>query len=913
MPNSRVSTIRAKCYMILEGLENSLCETLKQCLILNEDPSFLTPEEKKRALIRLRTDLEDDWGLDDLYNEDLLSYLDVMDLVQLLNRHRRSLRDVKASHIRRMTEIVQTHSVYAIRNRVMHPLRAIDADNFATLTYVASQLQREAPSLAWQDLAGGVRLADNYERLLNVEIPAYWSEHATESSAVSNNLPAGEFGDSGFIGRELEKRSLKNLIDSYNRVITVIGPGGTGKTALALRVCHELAETSDPIFDRIIWVSLKTKSLTADGIQDITDAISTTESLAKSLAAEVASKSAYQADSIWESVLQEMEKNRTLLIVDNLETLGRDIIELADGIPPNSKLLLTSRKGLGEIERLYRIPELSPVDSGNLMRNLGGAYNCHAIKRLNQDILLKYCENLHHNPLLIKWFVHAVNKGASPSEIFAHNEINEALTFCWQNVYKGLSRSSMRTISILMAARRNLSRSELQELTYKLLNMDQDRFHDTMMELHQTNVIESSIEEDGTEIYQIGSLIQDYLSRNHRPSGGVVRDTRDQLRQLRNEQEARNRRRGVYRYDRDYVHAETRGQQVAARHLDAALRHIKVRNADAAMKSLGVAEEMEPTWWEVHRVKARLLELNLRPTYEIEDAYEESIRYEDNDINRHHYAVHLMQEDEYEKALCQLEAALQHSEAVEMSLRGIRGTILTRQNRYDDAIEDFEYIWQNSDISARLPRYVRKMQGTQFANCRRRQVEQLIDMGKGNDTETHDVAIDCIRIIDQTAEICDWDRQLVEVSIKLLREIHTLASLPALSASAKTKLDGELSLYASKWDADSRFQRCFNDRSVVNTFQWNGVLNPLLPESAKIAHSSQFAKIMKGTVDSIRENFGFINSNEIGLVYMNPSSLRFSHEWSELQEGQVVAFNVELPQRSDLRPRARFLEVDPNL
>lgn len=911
MANTRVSTIRAKCYMVLEGLENSLAETLKRPTHLVDEPSFMTEDEKKRALSRLRDDLEDNWTLEDVYNEDLLGYLDLGDLVALLNRHKSKLREVSAEHIKQMTDCLDAHSVYTLRNRVMHPLRAIDADHFTTLMYVASQLQKLAPSLAWQSLRSGVLSAGHYERLLNVAIPTYWLEGPSQNHIVPNNLPAGEFGDTGFVGREQEKRQVKNLLDSYNRVITVIGPGGTGKTALTLRVCHDLIEEADSPFDRIVWVSLKTKYLTADGVKDINNAISTPDVLADHLSLEVANRSADDLDSPWEPVFQEMEKSSILLVVDNLETLGREIIDLADGIPPNSKLLLTSRIGLGEIERLYRMPDLSPKDAGILMRSLGGAYNCEPIKTLPQATLSEYCSDLHHNPLLIKWFVHAVNKGAAPTDVLSRDGISEALAFCWRNVYQGLSRTATKTLAILLASRQNLSRSELQELTHKLENMDIDVFHDAIVELHQANIIEFSIEKDRTEIYQIGSLIREYLNNYHKPSGGVFRDTREQLKQLQIEQEARNRRRQVYRYNRDNVHAQSRGQEVAARHLDAALRHIRERHAGAAMESLNIAEEMEPTWWEVHRVKAMLGEVNLRPVYEIEEAYEESIRYDDNDINRHHYAIHLMHEDQFDRALEQVEAALKHPEAIHLTLRGIKGRILTLQNRYEEAIEEFEYIWQETESASRLPIYVRKMQGTQFADCRRRQVEHLISLGRGIEEKTFDYAVDSVRIVDQTAQRSEWDAQLVNVGIKALREINTLANVPGLDSEATVARKAELSMYSQKWDTDGAFRLCFKDRRVVNTFQRDAVIIGLMKRTAQIAHSTQFARIITGVVESLHGRYGFIKTEEDGQIFMDRRSLRNSGDWMEIQESQLVRFNVEPPPSSSpgKLPRAVFLEM----
>ncbi len=913
MSSTTVSIIRAKCYLVLEGLENSLANNLKHRLpLLNEDRNFLSDKEKRIALARLRADLKDDFTLNDVRNEDLLVYLDGKDLVELLIRHKGDLIDVEISQISYIRETLRAHSIYGIRNRVMHPLRAIDADDLDTLMYVAGELRRNVPCLGWRSLDNGMRSSRNYQGSLDIGIPTYWAEYPFEDHVIPNNLPAGEFGDTGFVGREEERRRLKTLIDSYNRVVTVIGPGGTGKTALALRVCHELIENPQSKFDRIVWVTLKTKHLTADGIRDVTNAVSTEEDLLEALQSSIADDRTSQPEASWTSVLQEMEKSRILLVIDNLETLGRDIIDLADGIPPNSKLLLTSRVGLGEIERLYRIPELTPRDAGVLMRSLGTAYNCSAIKSLDSDNLARYCKNLHHSPLLLKWFVHAVNKGSSPNDVFAHTEMNQALTFCWRNVYQGLSQRAKRTIAFILASRRDLSRSELQEITSKLDHVDHELFLELIRELQQANIIESRIERDGTEIFQIGSLISDYLSRNHKPSGGVVKETRDLLRQLQVEQDARESRRGLYRYAPKNVHADTRGQRVAARYLELTLRRIEERNYAAAFDSLNMALTMEPTWWEVYRVRARLLEMDLRSDYEVEDAYLESIRYEDNDINRYHFAVYLMHNDSYDEALEHVEEALRHPDAITLSLRSIRGTILTRQNRYEEAIEEFEYVWGGEpDAATRLPAYVRKIQGTQFANCRRRQVEHLRRLGRGLESDTHRFAIDCASIISQTADETTWDRQLVDVGIRLLREIHSLACLTDLDPQARKMLEQELHDTSQKWDSDHRFRRCFNDRRVVQAFQRDTILIPLMKQTAKSANSLQDAPTFVGRITSVKGQFGFLECEALGSVYINPSSFRNRDEWADLRKGQLVSFNnVEPPMRSGMRPRAVFVDTN---
>ena len=178
-----------------------------------------------------------------------------------------------------------------------------------------------------------------------------------------------------------------------------------------------------------------------------------------------------------------------MLVIDNLETLGPQIRELAISIPSGSKLLLTSRVGLGEIELRYNIPELSEKDAISLMRNLGVAYNYTTIKNNRVSVLQEYCSRLYHNPLLIKWFVQAVGKGTRPEDIFSNDNFEQALRFCWENVFSRLSNLSIKIISILQAARRNLSQTQLQDLVAERYIP----FLQAMQELHQSNIIEKNL------------------------------------------------------------------------------------------------------------------------------------------------------------------------------------------------------------------------------------------------------------------------------------------------------------------------------------------------------------------------------------------------------------------------------------
>ena len=80
--------------------------------------------------------------------------------------------------------------------------------------------------------------------------------------------------ETGFIGRREERNGLKNLLQSGHNVVTVVGAGGIGKTALASTSLHTTSSTTRRVhLDSIVLVSLKTPRLTVDGIQETAVAV----------------------------------------------------------------------------------------------------------------------------------------------------------------------------------------------------------------------------------------------------------------------------------------------------------------------------------------------------------------------------------------------------------------------------------------------------------------------------------------------------------------------------------------------------------------------------------------------------------------------------------------------------------------
>src|SRR5437667_4574978 len=161
--------------------------------------------------------------------------------------------------------------------------------------------------------------------------------------ARPNNLPLQL---TSFVGREDQIGEIQKLLRQV-RLLTLTGPGGTGKTRLALQVA---AETVRDYTDGAFFVDLS----------PVTDPGLVPAVIAGALGvAEVAGV------PILETLKRQLQHKELLLVVDNLEQLtaaGRVIEELVSAAP-NLKVLITSRIVLSlRGEQEYVVPPLELPD-----------------------------------------------------------------------------------------------------------------------------------------------------------------------------------------------------------------------------------------------------------------------------------------------------------------------------------------------------------------------------------------------------------------------------------------------------------------------------------------------------------------------------------------------------------------------
>ena len=162
----------------------------------------------------------------------------------------------------------------------------------------------------------------------------------TQVRPSQTNLPAT---GADLIGRDAVVRQLRDLLSAY-RIVTLTGPGGIGKTTLALNVAHRvLGEFADGG-----WL-VELASLSDPG-------------LVASTVAQVLRLGLGGGDITAETVARTIGDQHVLLVLDNCEHLIDAVAILAEmflRLCPRVTILTTSREVLrAQGEYVYRVPPL---------------------------------------------------------------------------------------------------------------------------------------------------------------------------------------------------------------------------------------------------------------------------------------------------------------------------------------------------------------------------------------------------------------------------------------------------------------------------------------------------------------------------------------------------------------------------
>lgn len=641
------SATRLTLYALISGIECDL-----RYIIRIGFRNLMSPEDLlgRDLLTKATNRLEKIEGQDEDKNytlENLLYYIDLGDLYQIINRFSKHYPQEFATEFKGFTP--KFESVIQVRNRVAHS-RPLQVNDFALVHDLANILAKKFPQYFIELTQTLKRIEADPSFVLGLRIPSSFEADKNDF----HNLPAPDFDETGYIGRvDVISQLIKLCLGPYP-VITIVGEGGLGKTALALKIAYDILDLPDSPFDAVVWTSAKTRQLTAHHIVEIDDAIHDSLGMIRSVSNHL---SGQHNSEPMDEVLSYLREFKILLILDNLETvIDKRINDFMENMPSGSKVLITSRIGLGAFEFPVKLKSLGNQEAVQLLRTLSQVRGVTELTKYNHRKLGVYCRKMHNNPGFIKWFVSAVQAGQRPEAILDDPDI--FLEFCMSNVYHYLDANSKLVLKSMQAFPGRHSQAELAFLTKEL---DVTDLQKALQELLSTNMVYMTSIARGSSFetkYEVSELARTYIESRYPLTEEEFKKLTKRRRQLVSAAEliAAERRENPFSFNS--IRKRSNSDVIVAKYLLDVLKFIKEKRLDEADKQIEEARRLAPEYFEVHRVEAfvRVSQGNYTAA---RTAYEAALELEPESAPLHYwYAGFLMRYlDDVEGSLMKLKKA----------------------------------------------------------------------------------------------------------------------------------------------------------------------------------------------------------------------------------------------------------------
>ncbi|TNE50162.1 MAG: tetratricopeptide repeat protein [Deltaproteobacteria bacterium] len=345
--------------------------------------------------------LEELVALVDSYGGELLVGFDLSEepvFDDWLRHKRETLRTHIVTLLRHLVEAYQVRHDYETADRLL--LRWLELEPWSEgahrsrMRVLALQGQRSA-ALAQYHTCVEILLtefqADPTDETVELYDQIHYEEVGGERPAdaeILHNFPAET---TLFVGREPSLQELLELLSRDNkRLITLMGPGGTGKTRLAVEVCRRLVQGSHPFVDGVFRISL--------------NSLNKPERFPATLGQQMGL--APQASGDWESQLFDFMRSRCLLLLlDNFEDIlpARSFLQSLLEKAPYIKVLVTSRIALNvSSEHRYVVKGLLPSGAVQLFLQRAEQVGSEIEHEEDFRAIETLCQHVEYLPLAIE-------------------------------------------------------------------------------------------------------------------------------------------------------------------------------------------------------------------------------------------------------------------------------------------------------------------------------------------------------------------------------------------------------------------------------------------------------------------------------------------------------------------------------
>jgi predicted ATPase/class 3 adenylate cyclase len=288
-----------------------------------------------------------------------------------------------------------------------------------------------------------------------------------------------------FLGRDDALEAVANLLGRGDvRLVTLTGPGGMGKTRLALQAA---ADAADEFTDGVWWIPLAQ-------LED--------PALIFSTIAQTLQIGGAGAEAVATALTERLGGRRALVVIDNAEHLLPDVADAVAHLAAieGPCLCVTSRERLAlPGEHVFTVPALSERDSVALFV----ARACQLDSAFTEvPGLSALCRQLDNLPL-------AIELAAARSSLFSIEELTRRLGQSLELLKAG--RGSEQRHETLMAA---------IDWSYRLLGAEEQRVYRALATFRGGCTVDAVEQIAGTDPDTIGSLLDKSLLSRRNGDGG---------------------------------------------------------------------------------------------------------------------------------------------------------------------------------------------------------------------------------------------------------------------------------------------------------------------------------------------------------------------------------------------------------
>ena len=625
--------------------------------------------------------------------------------------------------------------LYSIRIKIAHVKLGFTPFDLSKLIEIAETFSQLLGDYATELRTVLECIKDDPEKvLLNIPDVFFFVGEEPITSYFESLPPSDYSTDGGFIGRADDLRKLDALVSSdLYRVVTVTGAGGVGKTALVHKYCQNLLQSKqEKKFDALVWVSAKEEKLSVTGIEPLEPTFRTYEEFINQILDtygwfdEISKPIEWKEEDV--QIILRASLKGMLLVVDNLETIRDErIIEFIKTIPIPNKIIITSRLGLGEVERRYQLTEMSINDAVILMRTIAREKGVKDIVSMPTETLSNYVDRMFRYPLAIKWVVGQMALGKDPDTAICDltSSTGDVVKFCFDYIFNSLlSYEAKQVLFVMGAYEKPLSKGVIAHISGISIDILDQSLRDltvASLVIQSHASMKSGVIETKYELIPLTTkYIQLKLSENPEMHTDITRQV-DASRTLLEEAEKAGKQ---YRYSLRDLGATTEEEKIASVWAFTASQKSQGGDYNGAIEDFQRAAQIAPSFPTLFRNWA-IVESNAGFHGKADELMARATKLNDKD-SRLWFAWGNMEKrrGRYDKAFVYLSRALSLSPR-DSHIKGALAEIEKRRNNFENADRLLREALESPDVEALRQRIHRVICHTQIADNLRRWAEEL--------------------------------------------------------------------------------------------------------------------------------------------------------------------------------------------